>query len=580
MQYIGAIPYGPGRDSLMHYRTKGSRNGISNTPGYRPIGEKAKGKLIDGRYYYEDENPVGPRANGGRISIGGNAAKRISENRMRRETANVGGNIRNSVRTRQSATQNAMNTAGANANRTAARVDYTTRRVGQAANAAGNAIRTTATNAYNAGRQAVENLGNNVNRAVNGTGNQRPYTDPNGNRIGTTAMDTDSGLRGRAEDAARRAGHDIGNAANAAGRAIGDAANRVGETARNLPGEIDRAWNGTGEQRPYTDPNGNRVGTTAMDTDRGIRGQIEDGARALGHWLGNSARNVSTAVVNAAQTAWSKAQEFGKQAKEAIGNAVNAVIGAAQRGWKTATETVGRAAKSVKDWLSNAWGTIKTGAQNAIGAADRWWNGTGQVANYRDPNGNLVGTNANMYRDRGMRGQVEDFANSAGNAIRSIPDRVGNTAASAYNTASQWVSDRANDVGNAANNLADRVWNGPVADYRDANGNPVGTNVNRYRQPGLSDTVDNVRNAVTGAYNTAAQWVGDRANDVGNAVGGAYNQYVAPTVNAAGAMINHITGQRLTYADMAARLGLSEEQARTMPQDVLFDWYTQRFGNT
>lgn len=43
-------------DYLMHGRTKGSRNGISTTKGYTAVGQKAKGRWINGRYvYYEDE---------------------------------------------------------------------------------------------------------------------------------------------------------------------------------------------------------------------------------------------------------------------------------------------------------------------------------------------------------------------------------------------------------------------------------------------------------------------------------------------------------------------------------------------
>lgn len=37
---------------LMHSRTKGSRNGISTTPGYKAVGELAKGVLRNGRYIY------------------------------------------------------------------------------------------------------------------------------------------------------------------------------------------------------------------------------------------------------------------------------------------------------------------------------------------------------------------------------------------------------------------------------------------------------------------------------------------------------------------------------------------------
>lgn len=48
--------------SLMHYRTKGSRNGVSNTPGYLAIGQKAIGRLVNGRYIYDTAQNVGRQA--------------------------------------------------------------------------------------------------------------------------------------------------------------------------------------------------------------------------------------------------------------------------------------------------------------------------------------------------------------------------------------------------------------------------------------------------------------------------------------------------------------------------------------
>lgn len=38
---------------LRHYRTKGSKNGVSKDPNYRPVGDKAVGRIINGRYVYE-----------------------------------------------------------------------------------------------------------------------------------------------------------------------------------------------------------------------------------------------------------------------------------------------------------------------------------------------------------------------------------------------------------------------------------------------------------------------------------------------------------------------------------------------
>lgn len=41
---------------LMHGRTKGSRNGISTTKGYTAVGQKAKGKIVNGKYVYANNN--------------------------------------------------------------------------------------------------------------------------------------------------------------------------------------------------------------------------------------------------------------------------------------------------------------------------------------------------------------------------------------------------------------------------------------------------------------------------------------------------------------------------------------------
>lgn len=40
---------------LMHYRTKGSKNGVSRTKGYTAVGQKAKGRYINGRYVYDTD---------------------------------------------------------------------------------------------------------------------------------------------------------------------------------------------------------------------------------------------------------------------------------------------------------------------------------------------------------------------------------------------------------------------------------------------------------------------------------------------------------------------------------------------
>lgn len=41
--------------SLRHYRTKGSRNGYSKDPNYKPVGQRATGKIVNGRYVYDNQ---------------------------------------------------------------------------------------------------------------------------------------------------------------------------------------------------------------------------------------------------------------------------------------------------------------------------------------------------------------------------------------------------------------------------------------------------------------------------------------------------------------------------------------------
>lgn len=57
--YSGMMNNKYGYDELMHYRTKGSKNGISNTPGYVAIGEKARGPYEKPNIYarQNDRNP-------------------------------------------------------------------------------------------------------------------------------------------------------------------------------------------------------------------------------------------------------------------------------------------------------------------------------------------------------------------------------------------------------------------------------------------------------------------------------------------------------------------------------------------
>lgn len=65
--YVGGIAF-DGNNAVMHARTPGSRNGISNTPGYKAIGKLARGVLdkITGRYSYQKYKEFAANGNSAR----------------------------------------------------------------------------------------------------------------------------------------------------------------------------------------------------------------------------------------------------------------------------------------------------------------------------------------------------------------------------------------------------------------------------------------------------------------------------------------------------------------------------------
>ena len=70
--------------SLRHYRTKGSRNGYSKDPNYRPVGQQAQGKIVNGRYVYDSPSPSSSIQNGAK----NNWQQRANEERQMYESAN------------------------------------------------------------------------------------------------------------------------------------------------------------------------------------------------------------------------------------------------------------------------------------------------------------------------------------------------------------------------------------------------------------------------------------------------------------------------------------------------------------
>ena len=62
---------------LMHSRTKGSRNGFSKNPDYKPVGTPAKGIWRNGRYIYNFGNQIGNTVRNGFETIRSNVNQKV-----------------------------------------------------------------------------------------------------------------------------------------------------------------------------------------------------------------------------------------------------------------------------------------------------------------------------------------------------------------------------------------------------------------------------------------------------------------------------------------------------------------------
>ena len=89
-------------NELKHYRTKGSKNGVSTDPNYTPIGQKAKGILdAAGNYIYNTGNKIGnavsTAAQNIRTNLNANPAYAAVKKRIGGDVANLKRSIGNAT---------------------------------------------------------------------------------------------------------------------------------------------------------------------------------------------------------------------------------------------------------------------------------------------------------------------------------------------------------------------------------------------------------------------------------------------------------------------------------------------------
>lgn len=293
-----------------------------------------------------------------------------------------------------------------------------------------------------------------------------------GKDIGDTVSGAWNTTSKAVSDAANWVGNQMGPAGDWARTAYNDVSSWVGDRGRDL----DAWWNGR-------DVEVNDNGRWRQGHQTGVGEQIGNAANAAGQWIGNAAGDVGRTVSDAASNAG-----------QAIGNAASSV-----------GQTVGNA---VND------------AGRAIGD---WWNGRDVEVN---DNGRW-----RQGHEAGMRENLGNAANAAG----------------------QWIGNAANDVGQAANNAGQALntwWNG-----RDVTGsNGQKDHYNGFRE--------NLGEAIGNAANATGQWIGARAQDVGNFVNGPQagtleavpywdavsGQYVDPMRQTLGDRIGQAVGNTVTNA--------------------------------
>ena len=313
--YGGKYTYG---GSLKHYRTAGSKNGVSTDPNYKPIGKKAVGRIIGKR---PDGTPIysyGPQSAG---------QKDRNTQALQRAVSGQQNRSRNSEALRQRVgTKTALDSRAINNNAgVVARREQRNR-----INAA------TATNAGSRGISSREEAQRKGSRS-----NANQYGNTFGNRLGRTG------------EAVRAKGN----------KAVRDANSFIQNTVKNAPETITKAAKDT---RNIFQRGASAIG----DWFNERRKDLGNAGRSVGNWLSDRGRDIGRAAKSAYEAisnsderrAYEKAQaNFRKnpnaenrKARDTAKKAYDShLLTRLERGVRGAPGNISRAARSARDAISN-----------------------------------------------------------------------------------------------------------------------------------------------------------------------------------------------------------------------------------
>lgn len=443
---------------LYHWRPFGSKNGISNTPGYKAVGKLAKFIMRGGKKIYLS-------------------------------AANAIGNAWDGAAGKGTGADRAKAFKGPYGNRYQRAYD---RSIVGTANRIGGAIKKTvggaAKNAYNAVGNAWDG------KAGKGTAKDQARLSRNPERENARY---NRSIKGRLESAGRAisgAGRSAGNWLTGRANDVGKAARSAGNTIYNRAG---RLWDGAAGKGTGADRAKGFKGAAASQYQRDYDRSIVGTANRVGNWLNDRRRGAANAIGNAWDgkagkgSAKDDAYEYFRQGEDGtdregfremdrynrsikgrLENAGKAVskaargaskyvsdraedVGKAARG---AANAVGSAARDAGKFISDRAGDVRRTANKARRAAEEAWDGKAgkgsakdDAAKYRqrglsgkDPNMKKIDfelgdTYAKKY-SKSIKGQIENAPKNISKAVKGIGEKISGTASDASKKVSETAS--------------------------------------------------------------------------------------------------------------------------------------------
>jgi hypothetical protein len=396
---------------LKHYRTKGSRNGYSNDPNYKPVGQRAQGELIDGRYVYEGAKAKSSnRLNGNNDVIYEKRIKEkiIPEKRIfEKRTPSPSKPIRTQPQQKQNWFQRGVSNVGKAAtsagNWLGDRGRDAGKAVGSAASNAGRSIGKAATSAGNwlgdrgrdAGKAAsktvesVKKAGRNVTGFVTGSSTKEAdkkydvakINSKYANRAGIQRIkNVDNTGKKRYETAFDNALNKGRERLNQRANAINtnrSLQNRLSDALNERDSKIDKAKDGrekTYRRNEYGEKisevqNESRVGGVeanrkAAQSNKEFRKAAEDVQKAKAKRSVDNASTINEVRISSVEKN-RKAAEARKEKEKAHERTLPGIISNPGKAAKNVGETIDTASKDASKWISDRFGEAKSTAKKA-----------------------------------------------------------------------------------------------------------------------------------------------------------------------------------------------------------------------